>query len=156
MRLFTFSLFVIAVIFTLGCSTENPKPPENQQESAIKSDALNENQKPVRPTYMPAVLKVKARELYADYEKNEIAADLKYKDKTYTITGYIHSIGKDIADRPYILLQSDNTLFGIQCFFEDSAIHSLAKLSKKQYVYVKGRISGYSIGYVLVEKCSLQ
>ena len=156
MRFFSFSLIVIAFVATVGCSTDTPKPPENQQESAIEPTAVNQVQKPAKPTYTPAVLKVKARELYADYENNEIAADLKYKDKVYTITGYIRSIGKDVTNRPYILLQTNNSLFGVQCFFENSEIHSLARLSKKQYVYVKGKITGHSIGYILVEKCSLQ
>ena len=40
---------------------------------------------------------VKASVLAAEYQENEVAADLKYKGKVLLVTGTVDDIGKDIA-----------------------------------------------------------
>lgn len=45
-------------------------------------------------------------EIYSDYDRNEVAADQKYKNKWIIINGVCDSINKDIFNNPFILLRA--------------------------------------------------
>ena len=49
-----------------------------------------------------------ARQLFVDYEKNEVAADEKIKGKVVEVTGVVQSINKDFTDAIIISLVTPN------------------------------------------------
>lgn len=97
-----------------------------------------------------------ANQLYREYERNEVAADEKYKGAVIIVSGTIQDIGKDILDEAYIVIGGTGFLDGVQCSFTESQLSSIAGLSKGQQVTVKGEVSGKMIGNVMVKKASLQ
>lgn len=103
---------------------------------------------------LDVVEQIKANVLYLEYEENEVAADLKYEGHILYVDGEIISIGKDILDRPYIVLAGD-TLVGVQCIFDEEHETRLAQLTEGDWVIVRGRCEGLVLINVLLEDCSL-
>lgn len=128
------SLFVFAILAAGSIDTD-------KDTRAIKSQA--------------ASYKVLAKTLYSEYERNEVAADEKYKGKIIIVSGAIQDIGKDIMDNAYIVIGGNGFLDGVQCTFTKGERSSVARLSKGQQVTVKGEVGG-KMGNVLVSKASLQ
>ena len=98
-----------------------------------------------------------ASQVAADYEANEIAADVKYKDKTIKILGTVGTIGKDVLDTPYVTFRADNpyAIVGIvQCMFDTSAESQLANIKKGQSITLKGRVQG-KVANILIRDCSI-
>ena len=86
---------------------------------------------------------VTGTEIYQAYEANEVAADTKYKDKFWSVSGTISDIGKDILDNPYVLL--DDTLYGVggvQASFAESELSKLGSLNKGNQITIVCKISG--------------
>lgn len=99
-------------------------------------------------------LKVSAKRLYEDYKKNELKADLKYKDKTLLVDGRVATTFSQF-DKPNILLGTDSFVFTIQCRFDKNSSR-LASLKKGDSVKVIGDCEGKTFGNVFLEDCALQ
>ena len=95
---------------------------------------------------------VTAATLYNDYDSNEVAADLKYKDKVITVSGVVDDIAKDIMDDIYVTLKGDEYFGDVQCFFSDSHTNKAASLKKGDKLTVKGLCTGKMMN-VLVRGC---
>jgi hypothetical protein len=93
---------------------------------------------------------VEAADLYADYEANEVGADLKYKNRLLWIEGVIQSVGKDLVDTPYVELEGSGGLFAVQCMFQKGSEAELADLQKGKALIVVGRGAG-KLGNVLIK-----
>ncbi|AFZ42288.1 hypothetical protein PCC7418_0032 [Halothece sp. PCC 7418] len=92
---------------------------------------------------------ITAREIYEEYDENEIAADSKYEGDIISLTGTITDISKDIRGYPYLIINSS-----VQCVFQQGDESKLEWLSKGEKVTVKGRVKGLSIvGQVLLTQC---
>jgi len=90
-----------------------------------------------------------ARELFADYEANEIAADRKYKNKVLQVTGTVDRIAKDITNTMYVTLKGDELIGSIQWLFDDAHANQLAGLQKGMRVSVKGKCGGKMMNVML-------
>lgn len=101
------------------------------------------------PANEPAI-HVEAADLYADYEANEVGADLKYKNRLLWVEGVIQSVGKDIVDTPYVELEGSGGLFAVQCMFPKGSEAELADLQKGKALIVVGRGAG-KLGNVLIK-----
>lgn len=97
---------------------------------------------------------ISADALYAEYDKNSVAADAKYEDKIVEVSGYVQSIGKDIADTAYLVIGGEGFLDGVQCMLPEGQESLVGNISKGQYVTLKGKVSGQVIGNVLVRNCT--
>ena len=99
---------------------------------------------------------VSAYEIYQAYEANEVAADLKYKEKVIQVSGVVESIGTDFMDTIYVSLSvgDEYEISSVQCFFADSHKADAASLSKGQRVTIKGLGDGYLMN-VLLRGCTL-
>ena len=53
-----------------------------------------------------APVEVAARQLYLDYQANEVAADVLYKDKPLLIAGEVAAIQTDLLDKPQVDLKA--------------------------------------------------
>jgi hypothetical protein len=94
-------------------------------------------------------MRVSARQLYADYEANGVAADEKYKGKVLQVTGVINDIDRDIMDNIYVTLKGDQYFGDIQCFFAESHLGTASQLSKGQKITVKGLCDGKLMNVML-------
>ena len=92
--------------------------------------------------------------LYQAYDRNSVAADAKYEDKIVKVSGTIQSIGKDITDTAYLVIGGRGFLDGVQCMLPRGQEALVARVSKGQYVTLKGKVSGQIMGNVIVNNCS--
>lgn len=104
--------------------------------------------------YTPAI-SVSARELYADYEANGVAADEKYKGKVLRVTGVVNNIDRDVLDKIYVTLSGNDYYGDIQCFFAENHVQTAAQLSKGQTITVKGKCDGKMMN-VLLRGCTFE
>jgi hypothetical protein len=141
-------LFVLFVISSLNHTEETTK----HANTATETETVQPSQTPTQaPSYT-----LSAKQLADDYEANAVAADAKYKGKIVVVSGTIDSIGKDIMDQAYIVLdRGERILGGVRCMFAKEEEPSVARLSKGQYVSVKGVVHGGAMGASL-DKCTLQ
>ena len=95
-----------------------------------------------------------ANKLFKEYDKNSVAADAKYEDKIVVVSGTIQSIGKDIMDTAYLVIGGSGFLDGVQCMLPRGQEGLVARVSKGQYVTLKGKVSGQIMGNVIVNNCS--
>jgi len=117
---------------------------------------------PVTPPYTPpasgADYSVSAGTILDEFEANEIAATLKYQNKTIAVSGYVQSIGMSIMDRPYVtLIRSAGlwTLREVWCYFPSSYASSLTSLREGDYVTIVGDFDDYMFLTVWLEDCRL-
>tara|TARA_A100001035_G_scaffold154461_1_gene121917 strand:- start:72 stop:509 length:438 start_codon:yes stop_codon:yes gene_type:complete len=92
--------------------------------------------------------------LFNAYDKNSVAADAKYEDKIVKVSGTVQSIGKDIMDTAYLVIGGSGFLDGVQCMLPRGQEGLVARVSKGQYVTLKGKVSGQIMGNVIVNNCS--
>ena len=95
-----------------------------------------------------------ANTLFKEYDKNSVAADAKYENKIVVVSGTIQSIGKDIMDTAYLVIGGSGFLDGVQCMLPRGQEGLVARVSKGQYVTLKGKVSGQIMGNVIVNNCS--
>ena len=95
----------------------------DRSASAAKSDVQSEQAR----QEINALPTVTARELAAAYEENTVAADQRFKDKQFKVSGVVASIDTDITDTPYITL-STGGLMDPQFEFAESDKNQLASL----------------------------
>ncbi len=94
---------------------------------------------------------ITAEQLYEEYEENEVAADLKYKNKLLQVTGIVKSIGKTIGDKPYISLQTGAFSSQVTFYFPSETYNEkLATLKKGTTIKIKGICKGKSLGIVVI------
>jgi hypothetical protein len=92
---------------------------------------------------------VDARTLYSDYKENEVKADLKYKNKTYIITGIIGSVNTDIAKTTYIFISENGKISLLPAPNTD-----FTNLKVGDTIKVLGRITEFKVD-VTIRDCKL-
>lgn len=103
---------------------------------------------------LEAPVEVSAKQLYADYDANEVSADDKYKGKVLRVTGVIETIGKDILGAPFVEFTTHYGP-GVQCMFDDSDKPKLATLKKGEKLVVLGTGDG-KLGNVILRRCVVE
>ena len=99
--------------------------------------------------------RVQSHILYDEYRQNEVAADERYREKVLEVEGMIESIEKNFTDSIYVTLFVVRFEIGkVQCFFADRHTAEVARLSKGQYVTIRGRCKGKTLN-VLLRNCEL-
>lgn len=101
------------------------------------------------------VIEISARDLFAAYEENEVAADQKYKGKKLKVTGTIKDFGTNILDDSYITLETEEYFLSIQCYFKESELDKVTNLSKGQTITLIGVCDGMSMN-VVIENCEIE
>lgn len=137
-------LLVLVIIFIIGknIGTSSAVVTNNNQ------NANTEQQKPA--------IKVTATKMIADYKANEVAADATYKGNMIEVMGQVSTIGKDIADMPYITLTNGEqySFDSIQCMFTKEQESELATVVKGKTITLSGKVSG-KLGNIIVRGCSI-
>jgi len=99
---------------------------------------------------------VTAGQLLDEYDTNEVAATLKYKDKVIAVSGYVDSVNISISGEPYVnLIRSPGiwTLRTVSCYFPMSAMSSVAGLSEGDSVTIIGTCKYYMLLSVILYDC---
>jgi hypothetical protein len=150
LRISFWVIVIVAAVITYGIT----KPQQPVQEPLP-------TERPVRVhTYKPSIdpMVVTAGDLIIAYDKNEVKADITYRDKYLQVTGVIKNIGKDILEQPYITLGRgiDTDIISVQCFFEDEdEITKVAELQSGETITLFGTCDGTAIN-VIVKDCEIR
>lgn len=129
-----FTIGAIIIFVIIGIVAGDDKKGETNTAS---SSSATENA-PAPPT--ENAITISSSELINAYQNNEVAADNKFKGKRLIVSGVIEDIGKDILDKPYIVMSKSDALRGVQCSFEDANV--VAGFQKGQKVTIKGTCNG--------------
>ena len=118
----------------------------------------DEAQRPdVSPTPVPTPITVTAKQIYEDYESNEVVAKAKYEGNWALITGTISSI-TEAGSKYDVKLETDEIISfsHIVCKIDKEHEAEVLSLAAEQTVAVLGRIKGKSIVDIDVEDCRIQ
>lgn len=99
--------------------------------------------------------KLTASALYAEYDKNVIAADEKYKEKLLEVSGKVQSVDKDIMGSMYVAIKTNDLIGVVQCMLDDTQKTKAAALSKDQQVTVDGINKGRTLTNIILRDCSI-
>ena len=94
---------------------------------------------------------VSARDLFAAYETNEVAADQRFKGKVIEVTGRIEGIDQDFSDQPLVRLDSGDMIRSVQAGGLDASI--AATLSKGSEVTLVCIGAGEVVGTPRLDEC---
>lgn len=99
--------------------------------------------------------KISARQLYAEYEQNEVGADNKYRNRIVDITGTVDDISRTIiGDQISVILDRHGIIGSVQCYFPETEAGQIGQLSRGSRVTVRGVVTGKMMA-VQVEDCVL-
>lgn len=101
----------------------------------------------------PAIA-ITAKELFAAYNANEVAADRQYKDKPLKVSATVAGINKNFADEIYVELQTANEFSPAHARGIDA--DAAAALQKGQQVTVECKGAGLMMGSPMLDDCKLQ
>lgn len=117
----SFLLIITVCIFSLGCSSKTEKVA---------------NAKDVR--------RYSAETLIRDYRNNEAAADQKYKDKIFEVTGLVDAVAKRGSNYEVTISKDGNSVISsVACEFSDPK--GVSSLRQGEYVTIRGIGNGKSI-----------
>ena len=142
-------ILVLFIIGVIGAATSGGK--NNTSSQTANNNQAQPTQAPQKPTIVDATA------LIADFDKNKLAANDKYKDKVIQTTGYIKNISNDVSGQYYLSLNptNDQYYFGtsIACYFKDKS--ELTSLSNGQSVTVQGTMQEMTLGIVPMNDCKV-
>ena len=94
--------------------------------------------------------------MLAEYQKNAIDADAKYKDELVTVTGIVVNVGKNKGDN-YVALEALDIIGKIQCFSKKGDDNGLAQLGSGVQATIIGRCEGQvKEGNIILKDCTLK
>ena len=96
---------------------------------------------------------ISAKNLYANYEANEVSADQNFKGKTFYVTGIVDDIKKDFMGDIYVTLKTEKMFTWVNCYLDDEK--TAAKLRKGQRVTFKGECDGMVVTVVTMKDCEI-
>lgn len=112
-----------------------------------------------------AHLSITAQGLADAYNKNEIAADEKFKDRQINIGGIVEKIGRDNQGNPYLTFHcTETTTIGIgvgttstpiKCVFDPKDEHALGQLQTGRTCTIYGTVTGRKNREIVIKDCSL-
>lgn len=120
-----------------------------QQEAEAKAAAERESFKQSVAT-LP---KYSAREIAADYEANTVAADQKYKGKSFKVTGKITDINTGVTGNPYIVLAGVNMFLGPQLHFSKDYLQAISTAKKGMTITVLCEGGGDVVKTPMLQDC---
>lgn len=143
-KVFGVILGFVIMFWFIGSLGSNKKQPSVSSNQPVASKTV----------VVEEAIIITADDLYLAYKDNEVNADNTYKGKLVKISGIIDSIGKDILDKPYVTIKTENSFSNVQCFVADDALDSVATLKSDQSIVMEGRVDGYLMN-VSVKNCRI-
>lgn len=94
-----------------------------------------------------------AREMFAEYEANEVAADRAFKGKEIDIVGTVQSIDKDAFNNIVVQLQTSNQFMPVSAVLQDRYESEAASMNKADIVEFVCIGAGRSVGRPVLKDC---
>jgi tRNA_anti-like len=144
--------FVIVGIIGAAGSSDKSGTTSNQTNNTQNTNNKVEEEQP------QTVMDVVTADFIADFDKNQLAAEEKYKGKIIKFAAKVKNISEDVMGNPFLSLvpvDSDQYYFGtsVQCIFEDKS--ALTSLENGQTVTVQGTADVQTLGIIGVKKCQV-
>lgn len=98
------------------------------KKEGVSDDVVDSASAPVEP------YKTTARQLFSDYEDNEVATDIRIDKRPVEISGVVQGISKDFTDSVYINLSTSNQFMPARIGLVDGAESHAASLKRGQKV----------------------
>jgi hypothetical protein len=95
------------------------------------------------------------QQIAADYDRNELSADDKYKEVLIVFSGQITAIRKDAFSNPYIVVETGSMFHEIQASMDDD-IATLSRLSKGGNVGLVCKGASYVLLSPILHHCRLE
>lgn len=112
------------------------------------------------PTETPTAqaVKVNAKDLVAEFDKNKLAAEDKYKGKYVEFAAKVKNISEDVLGTPYLALEpptDDKYYFGttLKCDFKNK--DELKSLENGKVITLRGTVVGMSLGIISLKDCQV-
>lgn len=97
---------------------------------------------------------VSATLLQSEYERNEVAADLRFRNKNLIVEALIKSIDRGAGENYYLKLEGrTNTFSNPRAKMEDGQLNYLANLNKGEKVFLACKGDGMVMGDALLANC---
>lgn len=134
-KLFKWLVLGFLGLTAIGAVVESTKTPEQQaaevgarkqeqQRMADEARAHARAEQAALPSY-------NSSDLAIAYSENTVAADQRFKDKRYKVSGVVESINTDLFGYPYLVLRGGvNEFMEPQFSFDNSAMAQLSALRK--------------------------
>ncbi|AOK57257.1 OB-fold protein [Burkholderia stagnalis] len=139
------ALIVISVIF--GKKSAPTSPTSSNVVTEASTAPAPETQKPVE------TVSATAAALFSAYDKNEVAADQKYKGKAVAVSGTVQSIDKDAFDNIVVRLKSGNEFMPVNAYLSKEHEALAASLEKGRKVTWVCEGAGRLIGSPILRGC---
>lgn len=96
---------------------------------------------------------IDAKNLYAEYEKDETAADAAFLGKVLEVSGIVKEVHKGEAKENYLVLETEGLMGGVKCQLDHLIKHqNLEQIEPSQNITVKGYCTGYLMD-VIMDRC---
>jgi hypothetical protein len=125
---------------------------ENKEVNDNDVNIDNSNTENVNENYSDVIT---AYQISSDYESNEVAADLKYRDKIFRVSGVVEEISRSFTEKMIVSLEGYNYR-EINCIFSEEHINIISKLYKGQSIIIEGKCSGKTFGSVFLQDCLIE
>lgn len=99
---------------------------------------------------------VKMTALIAEFDRNQVAAEKKWKGRPIQVSGKISNISTDILGTTFIAFQNPTdplSLTTVSCYLDDA--EQAVSLGKGETHTVVGRVDGQSLGTIMIKDCRL-
>lgn len=152
-------LIVLGIIANAGSSSKTPSTDSatGNKKEVITEQTSDTNKAVEEPKQVEVPMEVVTLTFISDFDKNQLSAEEKYKDKLVKLTAYIKNISEDIMGTPFLSLQptTDQYYFGttIQCLFK--AKSELTSLENGKSVVVEGRFKSQDMGVIRIDNCKV-
>lgn len=119
-------IFVILIV--VAFVVEDSKTPEEKAAEKAQQAEAKQQQAKLEAEAIPAYT---ASDIAKAYDSNTVAADRKFKDKKFKVTGTIGDISTNILGEPYVTLRGGvNPFMEPQFELDESQVEAIAKLKK--------------------------
>lgn len=140
-------VYLVGVVVFAGAVSAISQPALDAKAPADKGSQQGMAVAPVAP------VEITARQLYRDYEANEVAADVLYKGKRLLITGEVATIQTDLMDEPQVLLKAGSVE---QVMISGLSREAAGALGKGEAVSAVCTGNGMILGAPVTRDCELQ
>jgi tRNA_anti-like len=140
-------LGTIAVLFglgVLGSMMNGGKPPATATSTANAPNTVA----PVQRT------RATARQIFDDYQANQLRAAQHYDDKALEVSGIVQQIDESMGT-PVLNLATSNQFMPVRSEFDTTATSELAKISKGAKVTIKCEGLRETGGFISLTDCTL-
>lgn len=126
-----FALLLVVAIVSKKPTTSNA-PSSTEVISAAQAESTTSSTPAAEP--QEEVYKTTAKQLFLDYEENEVATDNKIEGKKIEVTGVIESIDKDFAGDIVVKLSTGSQFNSAQLELAESEKTKAAELKKNKKI----------------------